>query len=317
MTVKNIFELRKQGRIEEAYEAIRPMYAVHKGHYTTLCMFWTASDILKKRAQEKRVGEALKIFEALLRMLPTVEDRDHRAHSSVLYDAVMLSKETAEFSMLSFLERYGVGNLAEADWQGITTQQPTPGSQHPVPSVAHQLLTQAFHEIQQQPTADNALRIMPLLEEAMRRTPRNKNCQRYMAVIYRIMGEHDKAAAIYRQLLTRHHDSYLYAELSELTADTGQKAALLCQAIQNQRQEQFRTGYRLALARLLIGRDNARAAHELQKVVAARRAQGLATGRELQSLLAQVADTQPTTDTEQQDFYKRMATKYPITCFTW
>ena len=77
-------------------------------------------------------------------------------------------------------------------------------------------------------------------------------------------------------------------------------------------QEQFRTGYRLALARLLIGRDNARAAHELQKVVAARRAQGLATGRELQSLLAQVADTQPTTDTEQQDFYKRMATKYPV-----
>ena len=49
MTVKEVFELRKQGKIEEAYDAIRPMYAVHKGKYTTLCMFWTASDILKKR----------------------------------------------------------------------------------------------------------------------------------------------------------------------------------------------------------------------------------------------------------------------------
>lgn len=39
MTVKEIFELRKQGRIEEAYEAIRPMYAAHRGRYTTLCMF--------------------------------------------------------------------------------------------------------------------------------------------------------------------------------------------------------------------------------------------------------------------------------------
>ena len=40
MTVKEIFELRKQGRIEEAYEAIRPIYATHKGRYTTLCMMW-------------------------------------------------------------------------------------------------------------------------------------------------------------------------------------------------------------------------------------------------------------------------------------
>ncbi len=69
MTVKEVFELRKQGKIEEAYEAIRPMYATHKGKYTTLCMFWTASDILKKRLQEKRVGEAEKIF-AIMPGLP-------------------------------------------------------------------------------------------------------------------------------------------------------------------------------------------------------------------------------------------------------
>ena len=54
------------------------MYAVHKGHYTTLCMFWTASDVLKKRVQEKRFDEAGKIFLALLRVLPNVDDRDGR-----------------------------------------------------------------------------------------------------------------------------------------------------------------------------------------------------------------------------------------------
>ena len=62
MTVKEIFELRKQGRIEEAYEAIRPMYAVHKGKYTTLAMFWTGSDILRKRLTEKRHTEARKVL---------------------------------------------------------------------------------------------------------------------------------------------------------------------------------------------------------------------------------------------------------------
>ena len=74
MTVKDIFALRKQGKIEEAYEAIRPIYKEHKGRFTTLCMFWTASDVLKLRLEQKRVEEAEKIYEALKRMLPRIEE---------------------------------------------------------------------------------------------------------------------------------------------------------------------------------------------------------------------------------------------------
>ena len=74
MTVKDVLDLRRQGRIEEAYDAIRPMYAAHKGRYTTLCMFWTASDIFKKRLDEGRTDEAAKILEALKRMQPRVEE---------------------------------------------------------------------------------------------------------------------------------------------------------------------------------------------------------------------------------------------------
>lgn len=76
MTVRDIFELRKQGKIEEAYDAIRPMYAAHKGRYTSLCMFWTAADIFKKRLREGRTDEAAKIYEALKRVLPYIKDSD-------------------------------------------------------------------------------------------------------------------------------------------------------------------------------------------------------------------------------------------------
>ena len=82
MTVKEVFDLRKQGKIEEAYEAIRPMYAVHQGKYTTLCMFWTASDILKKRIEQNRVQEAENIFKALLRVQPYIDDKDGTAHTA-------------------------------------------------------------------------------------------------------------------------------------------------------------------------------------------------------------------------------------------
>lgn len=76
MTVKEIFELRKQGKIEEAYDAIRPLYAVHKGRYTSLCMFWTAADIFKKRLRDGHIEEATKIFEALKRVMPYIKDND-------------------------------------------------------------------------------------------------------------------------------------------------------------------------------------------------------------------------------------------------
>ena len=305
MTVKEVFELRKQGKIEEAYEAIRPMYATHKGKYTTLCMFWTASDILKKRLQEKRVGEAEKIFAALLRVLPNIDDKDGKAHTAVLNDALRLAEQSAGFSMLDFMEQYDTTLLKDDDWRGTTSQEG-----HPLPSTAQRLLTRCFHEIQQKPDADHALKAMPLLQEAMRRNPRNKNNQRYMAVVYTIMGENEKAESIYRQLLTRHHDSYLYAELAALCSNPGEKAALLCCAIQNQRQEKFRMGYRLALAHMLIDRDKPRAAHELQKCIATRKALGYAITRDLQTLSEQLTNVQPATDRDQQLFYKRMAEKF-------
>ena len=325
MTVKEVFELRKQGRIEEAYEAIRPMYAVHQGKYTTLCMFWTASDILKKRLQEKRIQEAEGIFKALVRLQPNIDDKDGKAQTAMMHHALRLSEESAAFSMLEFVESLPVEALTDADWQGGRSQD----GKHPLPSTAQRLLTRAFHEIQEQKYGDyitrkaplphdqvlaNALKVMPLLQEAMRRNPRDKHNQRYMAVVYTIMGEREKAAAIYRTLLARHHDSYLYAELADLTDAPGPRAALLCMAIKNQRQEKFRTSYRLALARMLA--DNPKsthlAAHELQKCIATRKALGHPITRELEQLSATLQAVTPSPDTQQQDFYRRMAAKYPV-----
>ena len=76
MTVRDVFELRKQGRIGEAYDAIRLLYANDKGPYTSLAMFWTATDILKKRLNEGHIDEAEKIFAALERMIPNVPDKE-------------------------------------------------------------------------------------------------------------------------------------------------------------------------------------------------------------------------------------------------
>ncbi len=93
MTVRDVFELRKQGRIEEAYDAIRPIYANDKGPYTSLAMFWTATDILKKRLNEGHIDEAEKIFAALERMFPNVPDKDGMAEKAFRKCQELLKKE--------------------------------------------------------------------------------------------------------------------------------------------------------------------------------------------------------------------------------
>lgn len=312
MTVKEVFDLRKQGKIEEAYEAIRPMYAVHQGKYTTLCMFWTAHDILKKRLRENHVDEAEKIFKALIRILPNIEDKDGSARKSMHHYALVLGKGSKTFSVLEYVGQMAVGQLTDEDWQPVTTKQDGTALPHPIPSDVRQLLTLTFHELQENPTSENAHKVMPLLQEALRRNPHDKHCQRYLAVTYRIIGEKEKAIDCYRKMLRRAHDSYLYAELAELTDDLGHKAALYCQAIMNQRQEKFRTGYRMQLARLLVGRDKARAAYELQKCLAARKASGFHPTREQQHMQEELEGVQPASDVAQREFYRKMARGYGV-----
>ena len=87
MTVKEIFELRKQGRIEEAYEAIRPIYATHKGRYTTLCMMWVGADMFKLRLEQGRVDEAEKIYLALQRLISSIDDDNIKSATGFMHNA--------------------------------------------------------------------------------------------------------------------------------------------------------------------------------------------------------------------------------------
>ena len=183
MEVRDIFELRRQGRIEEAYEAVRPMYAVHKGKYTTLCMFWTANDILKKRLLEDKHEEAVKIFKALMHVTPNItDDKDGRIHATMIYDALRLSEEVPSFLILDFLEWYGVEQLTADDWKNP-----------PQPCLAHRLLDRAFAEIREQPTVDNALKAMPLLTEALHRNPEDKQGRMYQDMVKDIIAKAEKA----------------------------------------------------------------------------------------------------------------------------
>ncbi|MBQ7742061.1 MAG: hypothetical protein IJT90_03945 [Bacteroidaceae bacterium] len=74
MTIKDVFEMRKQGRIEEAYNAARRIYSTNTDQYASSLMFWTAVDMLKFRVTEDRVEDAKLIYKALERLIGNVTD---------------------------------------------------------------------------------------------------------------------------------------------------------------------------------------------------------------------------------------------------
>ena len=115
MAVKEIFDLRKQGRIEEAYEAIRPMYRVHKGYYTSLCMYHCAKDVFHLRIAEGRIDEAEKIYLALQKLVPFIGDKDGTVSK-------FMSEANARLDALK-----GHNNLAQGLAPGIVEMpQPNP-----------------------------------------------------------------------------------------------------------------------------------------------------------------------------------------------
>ena len=298
MEIKDIFELRKQGRTEEAYAAVLPMYAAHKGHYTTIAMFWVGVDMMRLRFQQRRLEEAYKIFRSLVRLYPTMDDKDLKGQNAMMRAALLVFDHHPAFSMLDFITQWDITRLTEEDW----TRGESNG--HPVPSIGMRVVGKVFKEVEGKPTVDMALKAAPILAEALKHSPYNMNNQRYKAMVYRIMGKKDKAINIYMHLISKHRQSYLFHELSELVDDERYKTALLCKAITSQKEEKFRQRMRFTLAGLLFGKDKHRARYELDKCIAVRRQLGYSITWEMQNLAASLAEVSPVTDADEKSFYR-------------
>ena len=77
MTVEDVSDLRKQGRVEDAYDASRSLYAVDKSKDATICMLLTAVDMQRRFLSDGRAEEAEKIALALQRLAVNAPIAEH------------------------------------------------------------------------------------------------------------------------------------------------------------------------------------------------------------------------------------------------
>lgn len=298
MDVKDVFELRRQGRTEDAYAAILPLYAAHKGHYTTIAMFWVGVDMMRLRYQQRRLEEAYKIFKSLMRLYPTMKDTDLKGQSAMMRAAIQVFEHNNSFSILDFITHWDITRLTDDDWKG---------TQHEgfmTPSTGMRIVGKVFKEVAANPTVDMALRAAPILAETLKHSPYNRDNQRYKAIIYQIMGKKDKAINVYRHLISRSKKSNEFQELANLIEDERYKIALLCKAITLQRDEKFRQRLRFTLAELLFRQDKARARYELDKCLEVRRQAGYTITWAMQNLTASLSEVNPVSDAAEKAFYR-------------
>ena len=255
MEVRDIFELRREGRTEEAYRAILQIYAIHQGPHTNLCMFWCTNDLFKMRVREKRIDEARKLLYQLTQLYPHIQDRLLMGNRAIVNTALTLDKNIDNFNLVYFMPFFN--RMTEADWQPYIAQG------HSVPSLGQQVVN---HLLKNQPQRDTKYvdTIADLFRTALKKSPYYKENLRHLAQMHTLFGKKKEAVDTYKKLLRRHHDSYLYAELAKLIYNPSEKIALYSMAVTMQRKEEYRAKYHLELAALMQDTLPARAAYELQ-----------------------------------------------------
>lgn len=110
-TIQDVFEMRKNGHFEQAYSAALKLYENHHGHYTTLCMFWTATDVCRLRINAGKIVEAENILQNLISLYPCLQDKDNSAARTLIRLAAMLVRKDAKnelsFQMEQFMSEFG------------------------------------------------------------------------------------------------------------------------------------------------------------------------------------------------------------------
>ena len=260
--------------------------------------FWTYHDSFKKAVKTGNIDEARRLLYAMTQCYPQMSDNDLEANKAIIHDALSLDKVIVNFN-LAFFVPYAM-RLADSDWEGIRHNGRI------VPSLGQRITNRLMTGIGER-SDDYIKGVMPFFRKALQINPSNKDNLRHLAQLYARVKLKSQAVGLYKRLLQRYHDSYLYAELAKLMTSPKDKVALLCEAIVHQPKEAFNVANRYHLATLMQMPEPTRAAYEIRKSIAARKKANLSIPADVERVGRILAPYEPVTEAEQLLFYQRQA----------
>ena len=259
--------------------------------------FWTLNIACKEKIRGGAIDEARRLLYRMTQLYPQIIDNDLAGNKAILHHALALDKHIVDFN-LAFFVPYAM-RLANSDWAGERRNGRV------VPSLGQRITNRLMNGIGDRSTPYiNA--VMPFFRMALRHNPGNKDNLRHLAQLYTRVKLKAQAVTLYKQLLQRYDDSYLFAELADLLTDPNDKIALLCQAIMHQPREFYNAAYRYRLAELLQMPEPTRAAYEIRAYIAAKHKAGMPVPADADRIARILRDFLPVTASEQKAYYLRM-----------
>lgn len=257
--------------------------------------FWEKHRIFKVRLKEGNLDEARRSLFRMTQLYPVINDNDMMGNKAIIHDALALDKVIPNFKLNYFIPF--AMKLADTDWAGSKRHG------HIVPSLGQRITNRLMNDIGNR-SNEYINGVMPFFRKALQHNPSNKDNLRHLAQLYARVKLKTNAIRIYKQLVSRYGDAYLYAELADLITTPNEKIALLCQAIVHQPKENFNMGYRYKLAELLQMPAPTRAAYEIGKSIEARKKAQLPTPADLERIQRILSAFTPVSEVEQMAFYK-------------
>lgn len=298
MTVKEVFELRKQGKVQEAWQAIQPLYAEHQGHYTTLAMFWTTSDMVSLYIKNRQIDSVRKLLLQLTKIYPQIDDKDCRAAAAITNSALKLDDLVENFNILFFLPYFQ--KIINTDWKNKKVND------HYVESLPQRVVNHLFRNIEERASEDYIQKVMPFFSLALQHNPKNRNNLMTYARLSFMNGDEQKGKETLSFLALKYRDSKAAEIMVEHTSDEIMKISWLCLAINNQKQEKFRSRLRVSLARLLMPRAKSYALYELRKSRKTRTVFGYHVPEFALQMEEQLTGIEPVTEEQHLNFYLKM-----------
>ena len=259
--------------------------------------FWDADKLFHERLKGGDTDGAKRALHQMTQFYPQLNDNDLAGNKAIMHHALALDKVIVNFNIAYFVP-YAM-RLADYDWSGESHN----GSI--VPSLGQRITNRLMRGIAEQP--DTYIKaVMPFFRKALQHNPSNKDNQRNLAQLYVRVRLRSQAISIYKQLLRRYHDSYLYSELAELLDDPKERIALFSQAIVHQPKEAYNMANRARLAELLQMPEPTRAVFEINKSIFARKKSKQQIPANVERIGRILADYTPVTEAEEQLFYQKL-----------
>ncbi len=260
--------------------------------------FWKANEEFTQALKAGATDVARRALYRMTQLYPTLPDNDLTANKTIIHHALALDKVIPNFNLAYFVP-YAM-RLADTDWEG------TRRDGRIIPSMGQRITNRLMTGIGNR-TEEYVKGVMPFFRKALQINPSNKDNLRHLAQLYVRVKLKTQAIALYKKLLQRHQEGYLFAELADLLTDPKKKVALLCQAVAHQPKEAYNMGYRYHLASLLQMPEPTRAAYEISKSIAARKKAKLPIPSDVDRIARLLAEFTPVSEAEEQAFYRQQA----------